>query len=126
VEEHEVYPAIGHEGFERVVAAFCRQVPGDDVLGPMYPGDDLHRAEERLRDFLIYRFGGPPGYLEARGHPRLRMRHAPFAIDQTARDRWLQLMKGALQEAMLPHDAHEVLLTFFESTTTFLINRAGN
>ena len=56
-------------------------------------------AEQRLRDFLIYRFGGPPLYIEQRGHPRLRMRHAPFPIGQGARDRWLQLMDRALDEA---------------------------
>src|SRR5580658_6455967 len=57
-----------------------RQVPADDVLGPIYPAHDLPGAEQRLRDFLIFRFGGPATYLEQRGHPRLRMRHAPFSI----------------------------------------------
>ncbi len=67
----------------------------------MYPRHDLKGAEERLRDFLIFRFGGPQRYLELRGHPRLRMRHAPFPIDQTARDRWIELMNNALAEASL-------------------------
>ena len=84
MEEQEIYSAIGQEGFERLVAAFYRQVPGDDVLGPIYPAHDLPGAEQRLRDFLIFRFGGPPVYLEQRGHPRLRMRHAPFTIGQIA------------------------------------------
>jgi len=59
VEEHEVYAAIGNEGFERLIAAFYKQIPNDDILGPMYRGRDLAAAEQRLRSFLIYRFGGP-------------------------------------------------------------------
>ena len=88
-EEH-LYAVIGEDGFARLVRAFYAQVPGDDVLGPMYPAHDLVGAEERLRDFLIGRFGGPPRYIEQRGHPRLRMRHAPFAIDEAARNRWVE------------------------------------
>jgi hemoglobin len=125
MEEGNVYSAIGDEGFERLVAAFYRQVPGDDILGPIYPADDLPGAEERLRDFLIYRFGGPSTYIEQRGHPRLRMRHAPFSVGSAARDRWLKLMDRALAEAMLPHDVTQVLSAFFASTATFLMNRPG-
>jgi hemoglobin len=124
LEEQEIYSAIGHQGFERLIAAFYRQVPGDDVLGPLYPAHDLQGAEQRLRDFLIFRFGGPPVYLEQRGHPRLRMRHAPFSIGQNERDRWVQLMNRALDEAMLPEEARRALRTFFASTATFLMNRA--
>src|SRR5271167_1382057 len=102
MEEQEIYTIIGQEGFERLVAAFYRQVSADDVLGPLYPAHDLPGAEQRLRDFLIFRFGGPSSYLEYRGHPRLRMRHAPFAIGQVERDRWISLMTRALDEAMLP------------------------
>jgi hemoglobin len=116
-------PPIGNEGFERLVAAFYRQIPGDDVLGPIYPPHDLQGAEQRLRDFLIFRFGGPPAYIERRGHPRLRMRHAPFAIGNVARDRWLQLMTRAMDETNLPDGVRQVLGTFFASTATFLINR---
>ena len=97
----DVYGAIGADGFERLVAAFYRQVPGDDILGPMYPADDMAGAEERLRLFLIGRFGGPPTYMETRGHPRLRMRHAPYRLDAAARDRWVRLMDRALDEAAL-------------------------
>ena len=123
MEEHEVYAAIGNEGFTRLIAAFYKQIPNDDILGPMYRGRDLAAAEERLRSFLIYRFGGPQTYIETRGHPRLRMRHAPFAVDQAARDRWMQLMRGALLETNLPSDAERVLLQFFESTASAMINR---
>jgi hemoglobin len=124
VEEHEVYPAIGEDGFERLSIAFYRQIASDDILGPMYPAEDLEAARQRLRDFLIFRFGGPQRYIEERGHPRLRMRHAPFAIGQPERDRWFQLMTRALEEANLPDDVTGLLRSFFESTTTFLVNRA--
>jgi hemoglobin len=126
VEEQHVYEAVGPAGFERLIEAFYRQVPGDDVLGPMYPARDLEGAKQRLRDFLIFRFGGPQTYIEQRGHPRLRMRHAPFAIGQRARDRWLQLMTRALDEAALAAEPRQILQAFFESTTTFLRNRPGD
>ena len=123
MEEQEIHSVIGNEGFERLVAAFYRQVPGDDVLGPIYPAHDLQGAEIRLRDFLIFRFGGPPVYIEQRGHPRLRMRHAHFAIGKVARDRWLQFMNQALEEANLPDEVRLLLKGFFGSTATFLMNQ---
>ncbi|SRR5258706_16011580 len=122
MQEVEVFSQIGEVGIARVVAAFYRRVPTDDILGPMYPPDDLHAAETRLRDFLIYRFGGPARYLEQRGHPRLRARHAPFGINQAARDRWMQLMSDALTEAALPADVDQSMRTFLEGMSTFLIN----
>jgi len=119
-----VYARIGEDGFTRLVRAFYAQVPADDILGPMYPADDLPGAEERLRDFLVGRFGGPPRYMEQRGHPRLRMRHMPFAIDVTGRNRWVALMDRALVEAALPDDAVAVLQPFFHHMASFMINRA--
>jgi hemoglobin len=124
MEEHQIYAAIGEVGFERLVAAFYRQVPGDDVLGPIYPAHDLKGAEQRLRDFLIFRFGGPAVYIEQRGNPRLRMRHAPFSIGQAQRARWVRLMRRALDEAAFPDEVRQILQTFFESTAAFLVNRA--
>jgi hemoglobin len=123
VHESEVYSMIGSEGFTRLVAAFYRQVPQDGFLGPMYPAQDFKGAEERLRDFLIYRFGGPQSYIEQRGHPRLRARHFPFSINQTARDRSMHLMNNALAEAALPVEAEQVLRKFFDGMSTFMINR---
>ena len=123
MDDAQIFEAIGEEGFERLVAAFYRQVPGDDILGPMYPPDDLDGAEQRLRDFLIGRFGGPSRYIEQRGHPRLRMRHAPFAIDGAARDRWITLMLRALDEAQLPREVELALRPFFEGVATMMINR---
>jgi hemoglobin len=125
VEEQEIYAVIGEEGFERLVAAFYRQVPADEVLGPLYPKQDLEGAERRLRDFLLFRFGGPSTYIETRGHPRLRMRHAPFAIGTAARDRWVELMNRALDEAELPGEVRDTLREFFGNTATFLMNRQG-
>jgi len=90
----------------------------------MYPADDLEGAEQRLRDFLIGRFGGPARYVEQRGHPRLRMRHMPFAIDTPARDRWVALMDRALDQAQLPDDAASLLREFFHGVATFMINRS--
>ncbi|HXA56798.1 MAG TPA: globin [Candidatus Acidoferrum sp.] len=124
MDEINLYAMIGEDGFARLVGAFYRQVPQDDILGPMYPEDDLHGAEERLRDFLIGRFGGPQRYIERRGHPRLRMRHAPFPIDQSARDRWIHLMNNAFAEAALPAEAEQVLRDFLGNTATFMINRS--
>ncbi len=124
IADDEVYARIGESGFTRLVAAFYHQVPADPILGPMYPPEDMAGAEARLRNFLVFRFGGPPTYIEERGHPRLRMRHAPFAIGGAARDRWVELMDNALAEAQLPEEVDEVLRTFFHNTATFLINRA--
>ena len=121
--ESEIYSQIGEEGFERLVRAFYAQVPSDDILGPMYPPDDLKGAEVRLRDFLIGRFGGPQRYMEQRGHPRLRMRHFPFAIDRAASERWLQLMDNALAEAELPSDVAATLRPFFASVAAMMVNR---
>ena len=121
--EADIYSIIGEEGFARLIAAFYRQVASDDVLGPMYPEHDRAGAEQRLRDFLIFRFGGPQLYIEQRGHPRLRARHLPFPIDQTARDRWLQLMNNAFASAGLPEEVEHQLRSFFEQTSTFMINQ---
>ena len=118
-----VYARIGEDGFARLVRAFYAQVPADDILGPMYPAGDLAGAEERLRDFLVGRFGGPPRYMEQRGHPRLRMRHMPFAVDVAARDRWVALMDKALADAALPDDAVAALQPFFHHMASFMINR---
>ena len=124
LDEGQVYARIGEEGFARLVRAFYAQVPGDDILGPMYPAEDMEGAEVRLRDFLVGRFGGPPRYMEQRGHPRLRMRHVPFAIDAAGRNRWVALMDRALVEAEIPADAADVLTPFFHHMASFMINRA--
>jgi len=123
MDEAAIYTRIGEEGFAALVRAFYAQVPGDDILGPMYPPDDLAGAEARLRDFLVGRFGGPMRYIEERGHPRLRQRHARFPVDQGARDRWVALMNRALDQTDLPDDVRNYLRSFLDATATFLINR---
>jgi hemoglobin len=123
VQDLEIYAAIGEDGFRRLIAAFYRQVPGDDILGPMYPAADRAGSEQRLRDFLIGRFGGPPRYIEQRGHPRLRARHASFPIDRAARDRWLALMSNALDEAELPPEVDAYLREFFSGVAEMLVNK---
>lgn len=121
-EEMALYDQIGEDGFTRLIRAFYAQVPADTILGPMYPADDMAGAEIRLRDFLIGRFGGPNRYIEQRGNPRLRQRHAAFAVDQRARDRWMALMNRALDETALPPAATAMLRAFFEDVATFMIN----
>jgi hemoglobin len=123
VEDYEIYELIGEDGFQRLVSGFYKQVPSDDVLGPMYPPEDLAGAEQRLRDFLVGRFGGPARYVEQRGHPRLRMRHAPFPITESARNRWLQLMTKALDDAAFPPDVDAMLRGFFDAVSTMMINK---
>jgi len=125
MDELDVYAAIGEDGFRRLIAAFYKQVPNDDILGPMYPRHDLAGAEQRLRDFLIGRFGGPQRYVEQRGHPRLRMRHMPFAVNPAARQRWMQLMTNALDEVKLPAEVDVFLRDFFEGVSAMLVNRPG-
>lgn len=122
-EELPVFDLVGHDRIAAMVAAFYRRVPQDPILGPMYPPEDMEGAEQRLRSFLVYRLGGPPDYLRERGHPRLRMRHAPFPIDRAARDRWMDLMRAAMEEAGLPADIRAYLDGFFGDIATFLQNR---
>jgi len=116
-----VYERIGPEGFERLVKAFYRRVAVDPLLSAMYP-EDLEPAERRLRLFLIQLFGGPATYSNERGHPRLRMRHREFRIDQAARDVWMRHMQAALVEARIPEPAYSELVRYFEATATAMIN----
>ena len=91
---------------------FYRGVAGDPVLRALYPEDDLGPAEERLRLFLIQYWGGPQTYSRERGHPRLRMRHAPFAINEAARDAWLRHMRAAVDSLDLPPAYEQTLWTY--------------
>jgi hemoglobin len=122
--ELPIYKLLGAEKLTAIIAAFYRRVPQDPILGPMYPPHDLAGAEQRLRGFLLYRFGGPPDYIKERGHPRLRIRHAPFVVDRAARDRWMQLMMAAVDEQGVAAEHREYLERFLGDIATFLINRA--
>jgi hemoglobin len=105
-----------------LVASFYRRVRTDDILSAMYPPEDMAGAEERLADFLIFRFGGSTRYLELRGHPRLRMRHFPFVIDATAKERWLHLMDQAMTEVPLPPETKPTLTSFFRTVADAMQN----
>ncbi len=122
--ERSLYEIVGEEGFERLTQAFYAQVPGDEILGPMYPPEQMEAARVRLRDFLVGRFGGPQRYVQQRGHPRLRMRHMPFPIDGRVRDRWMELMTKALDDAGFEPDVADILVRYLSDTATFMINRA--
>ncbi|MFT5109559.1 MAG: hemoglobin [Verrucomicrobiales bacterium] len=119
----EVYQKLGDEGIANMVAAFYRRIPGDDLIGPMYPAEDLAGSEKRLRDFLIFRFGGPDTYIQERGHPRLRMRHVGFTIGEPERDRWVGLMDAAMEDTEIPADIREKLHAFFFQVADFMRNQ---
>ncbi|WP_325049633.1 globin [Galactobacter caseinivorans] len=121
-----IYAQVGGEPtFRRLVAAFYAQVAEDPIMRPMYPEQDLGPAEDRLRLFLIQYFGGPTTYSQERGHPRLRMRHIPFAIDSAARDAWLRHMRLALDEVQLPPMYEAMMWDYFERAATAMVNTAG-
>jgi len=122
--EADVMKSCGEDGIRRMVAAFYRLMRTDDLLGPMYPQDDWQGSEQRLADFLLFRIGGVPRYLETRGHPRLRMRHVTFKIGVAERDRWLQLMTTAMEETAVPAAAREFLDPFFAQVADFMRNQA--
>ncbi len=105
-----------------MVAAFYRRVKTDDLIGPMYPQNDWEGAEQRLCDFLVYRFGGSDRYISQRGHPRLGMRHMPFKIGVAERDRWLKLMNEAMEETGIPNNKVFEVKVFFEQVANFLSN----
>jgi hemoglobin len=122
----DVCAQVGEERIQALVGAFYRRVKTDDLIGPMYPADDWAGAEFRLSEFLIFRLGGPPRYLEERGHPRLRMRHFPFAIGEAERQRWLTLMESAMNEIGLPVSHPEIaerLQAFFAQVAEAMQNR---
>lgn len=121
----EVIEQLGEEGLSELAAAFYRIMRKDDLVGVMYPEDDWEGTEERFRDFLIFRFGGSDKYIRERGHPRLRMRHQPFPVDEAARDRWLDIMGQAMDEVEVPSPSREVLGDFFAQTADFMRNRPG-
>ncbi len=112
----------GEETITRIVARFYAGVAGDEVLRPMYPEEDLGPAEERFRLFLMQYWGGPTTYSERRGHPRLRMRHAPFPVDPTARDHWLKHFRDALDEVALPPEQDQQFWDYVTHAAQFMVN----
>ena len=112
----------GEEFFTALVRDFYVGVATDEVLRPMYPEHDLEPAIRRLTLFLMQYWGGPGTYSEERGHPRLRMRHAPFAIDEVARDHWLEHMMTAVAKQNMAPDLHEELVNYLVQVAHFLVN----
>lgn len=121
--EQRVAEEIGAAGLDAMVAGFYRRMRNDDVIGPMYPDDDWAGSEERLRLFLRFRLLGEAEYTLRRGHPRLRGRHMPFAIGEPERDRWLQLMAAAMDDAGVTGRVREDLDSFFFQVADFMRNR---
>ncbi|WP_405490746.1 globin [Nocardia sp. NBC_00511] len=120
------YDAVGGaQTFDRLVAAFYREVAKDEVLRPLYPEEDLGPAERRLRMFLEQYWGGPRTYSDERGHPRLRMRHHPFRIGPIERDAWLRAMHIAVAEiepAVLDDAHRQQLLNYLQMAADSLVN----
>jgi hemoglobin len=130
VESASVYEAVGGDdkvgakAFAQLVDAFYNGVASDPLLRPLYPDEDLAEARERLTLFLIQYFGGPAAYAEKRGHPRLRMRHFPFAIGAAERDAWLRHMDAALDAVPAFATVAPVMRRYFHEAARFLQNRA--
>ncbi|MGH8894398.1 MAG: globin [Actinomycetes bacterium] len=112
----------GEETFRRLVHHFYRDVADDPVLRPLYPEPELAGAEERLRMFLVQYWGGPRTYSERRGHPRLRMRHAPFRIGLAERDAWLRHMREAVDSLGLPSEAETLLWDYLVMAAHSMVN----
>jgi hemoglobin len=120
---HTFYDAVGgHETFVALVRRFYEGVATDPPLRALYPEEDLGAAEVRLRMFLEQYWGGPTTYGEQRGHPRLRMRHAPFAVTPEMRDRWLTHMRTAVDSLGLASNLREELWTYLERAAHFMVN----
>jgi hemoglobin len=121
-----VYELAGGEpAFRLLVERFYARVAQDEVLRAVYPEEDLSGATERLSLFLIQYWGGPQTYSELRGHPRLRMRHQPFAIGRKERDAWLGHMTVAVDSLELAPPVRKALLDYFETAATAMINQPG-
>jgi hemoglobin len=119
-----LYEAVGgDEAFRRLVHRFYEGVAADPLLRPLYPEEDLSGAEERLRMFLIQYWGGPNTYSQTRGHPRLRMRHAPFVIGEAEHDAWLKHMHDAVLSLTLPEELETRLWDYLVYAAGSLINK---
>jgi hemoglobin len=116
----------GAKVFEQLAREFYRGVATDEVLRPMYPEEDLGPAEYRLRTFLEQYWGGPTTYQQERGHPRLRLRHAPFKIGPDARARWLRHMAAAVDSLGLAPLDRDELWDYLERAATAMLNSFEN
>ncbi len=122
-QQQSFYDAIGgHDTFVEIVHRFYQGVARDPELRALYPEADLAAAETRLRMFLEQYWGGPTTYSQQRGHPRLGMRHAPFAVTPAARDRWLAHFKDGLDESRLTPDQRDQFWEYVVRAAHFLVN----
>ena len=122
-QEVTFFDAVGGEPtFRRLVHTFYEGVAADPILRPLYPEEDLGPAEERFRLFLIQYWGGPRTYSENRGHPRLRMRHAPYPVTPTAKDHWLRHFRAALDEVALPPEQDAQFWDYVTHAAQFMVN----
>ncbi len=112
----------GHATFDALVTEFYRGVANDPELRALYPEEDLGPAQHRLLLFLEQYWGGPKTYSEQRGHPRLRMRHAPFAVTPTQRDRWLTHMSAAIDSIALSPMDEELMRGYMNHAANFMVN----
>jgi hemoglobin len=121
--EPTLYAEIGgHETIARIVEVFYEGVVDDEVLRPLYPDEDLGPAAARLTMFLVQYWGGPNTYSTQRGHPRLRIRHVPFAVTPDARDRWLRHFRAGLDAVDLTPDQDARFWAYVEHAAQFLVN----
>jgi hemoglobin len=126
IEQQTFYEAVGGEKtFRRLVHRFYEGVAEDPALRALYPEEDLGPAEERLAMFLMQYWGGPRTYSDNRGHPRLRMRHAPFQVDQAAHDAWLRHMRDAVDELGLEPDYERQLWDYLVYAAASMVNTPG-
>ena len=123
--EQGVTARLGQIGLRNLVAEFYKHIRTDDLIGKMYPPDDWEGSEQRLGDFLCFRIAGDTHYMETRGHPRLRMRHAPFAIGEAERDRWMLLMGQSMDAQGIDGEERAALDAFFLQVADFMRNQAG-
>jgi len=112
----------GHETFLKLARQFYAGVAGDPELRALYPEDDLGPAEIRFRMFIEQYWGGPATYSQERGHPRLRMRHAPFKVTITQRDRWLKHMMTAVDSLGLDPANDLILRDYLNSAAQSMVN----
>jgi hemoglobin len=112
----------GLETIRAIVARFYEGVADDEVLRPLYPEEDLGPAAERFTLFLAQYWGGPTTYSDGRGHPRLRMRHAPFAVTPLARDHWLKHFRAGLDSADLTPEQDAQFWDYVTHAAQFMVN----
>ena len=119
-----VYDQVGYEFFTVLVDRFYDAVEADPVLRPLYPTNpaELELSRAHLRGFLVQYWGGPGTYSEERGHPRLRLRHAPFAIGRAERDAWWTHMAAAVRSMAAPAEVEAAMLDYFDQAATAMIN----